>query len=70
MGVKDTMKIREAIDLNITIEELENRLEAASCYEIDPCYAQYCWQFATGYTCDSECLVLCEPFNGCDPYCI
>ncbi len=53
-----------------SIDELERRLELASCLEIDTCLAQYCWQFATGYPCSTECTVQCEPFNGCHPYCV
>ena len=52
-----------------SIEELEHRLECTTCIEIDECFIQYCWQFAAGYGRSTECVVQCEPHNGCDPYC-
>lgn len=52
----------------LSLEELEARLEAA-CIEVEPCFGSFCWQFLSRYTCDQECVVLCQPFMGCDPYC-
>jgi hypothetical protein len=52
-----------------SVDELESRLESATCVEIDVCFAQYCWQFAAGYGCSTVCAVQCAPFNGCEPYC-
>lgn len=68
------MEKRQIVSLGIgaagfeTLEELEGRLECA-CTPIDPCLAQYCWQFGSEYGCPTECAVQCQPFGGCDPYC-
>lgn len=69
MDQKEVLSLRMALKDLGPIEELESRLEMATCVQIDGCFAQYCWQFATGYTCHTECVVQCEPFNGCHPYC-
>ncbi|MEW6440111.1 MAG: hypothetical protein AB1640_04175 [bacterium] len=69
MRTDDVISLTGAAAALGSMEELESRLEAATCVSIDACFAQYCWQFAAGYGCPSECVVQCAPFNGCWPYC-
>ena len=68
------MENKERVSLNgfhrmrLSMEELETRLETA-CIEVEPCFGSFCWQFVSHYACGQECVVLCQPFLGCDPYC-
>ena len=68
MKDEELISLREALAELGAIEELESRLELA-CVEIDTCFVQYCWMYATGYLNPGHCFVQCGPFNGCHPYC-
>ncbi len=68
MEKQEIVSVRHGLGGFETLEELEGRMECA-CAPIDPCLAQYCWQFGSTYGCPSECAVQCQPFGGCDPYC-
>jgi len=68
MRQNDRIGLNRLHPMRFSLEELESRLEAA-CIEVDPCFGSFCWRFSSQYACTQECVVLCHPFLGCDPYC-
>jgi hypothetical protein len=64
----ERISVRGHDPLPLSIEEMEERMET-TCIEVDPCFGSFCWQFVSQYTCGQECIVLCQPFMGCNPYC-
>lgn len=69
MNQKEVNSLNHGLNGLGSIEELEKRLEMSTCVDIDVCFAEYCWQFASTYGCLSVCSVHCHPFDGCHPYC-
>jgi len=68
MSEKPNRSLREPLLPELSLEDLESRLES-TCLDFDPCLGSFCWQFLSEYACGSQCTVHCHPFFGCHPYC-